>query len=196
MITMTKRQDRSGGHDLGVSSSSLARGPVPLSDLVIGLVFLLIFAAALVDTVHWRFQTALFPRIVTTTGVAMALLFLATTLRTATRGHVEVADTHDATSGQKLVDEDDQHDHEVEYIFASAGPAVWASALGWVAFFVVLIYFGGLFVASGIFAAGYLRWSARRSYLFALTYAAVMTGLLYLAFDVILHTPVPESIFQ
>lgn len=167
----------------------------PVADLVLGAGVLLLFVAALLETFEWSFRTALFPRVVTVAGALFSLFFLLTAAwarYSSGRRHATAA----AAGGPgELFDEDDVHDQDVEYVYATAGKAAWAQALAWVALFIVLLWVTGLFVTAGVFAFAYLRWGASRSWLFAAVYAVVMTGVLYLALAHLLVVPVPEGVF-
>ncbi len=170
------------------------------ADLVLGLAALLLFAAAFRETLDWGDRTALFPRLVTASGAGLALAFLlAWAVSRARSGrqpeHAPAAADPDHPHVHDLLDEDDVHDHDVEYVYATAGRAAWTQALGWVAAFIVLLWLTGLFVTAGVFALTYLRWGAGRSWRFAAVYAVVMSGVLYVALALVLVVPVPEGLF-
>ncbi|MGH3383661.1 MAG: tripartite tricarboxylate transporter TctB family protein [Nocardioidaceae bacterium] len=178
------------------TSEPRARVGLPVGDLVLGTGTLLVFGLALLATFEWTFRTALFPRMVTIAGSALTAGFLVTCV---VRGLRRVPSPDTTTSGvredgEQLVDEDEEHDHEVEYVYATAGRAAWTQALAWVALFIVLLWVTGLFVASAVFSFCYLRWGASRSWLFAAVYAVVMSGVLYLALSVVLAVSVPEGL--
>jgi hypothetical protein len=196
-----------------VSASVSGKGSAGVSraDLVLASGALLIFAAALVQSTQWDFRTALFPRMVSVAGVAFTLLFLLTRLRGARRGVPRSTPTAPSPASPAAADPAapaatgpegaspqlvDEHGHEVEYVFATAGRAAWTQALGWVAVFLVVLFVGGLFVAAPVFAFSYLRWGAGRSWTFAVVYAVVLTALLYLFLQVLLTVPTPEGFFQ
>jgi hypothetical protein len=167
----------------------------PVADLVLGCAAVVLFSVALLKTFDWSFRTALFPRIVTTAGAVLAVLFVLAWVWARLRHQPLDPAVEDPLATTELLDEDDVHDQDVEYVYATAGRAAWASALAWVALFVVLLYVTGLFVTAGVFALTYLRWGASRSWLFAAVYAAVMTTVLYVALAVVLVVPVPEGVF-
>lgn len=169
-------------------------GP-PLADLVLGLGALALFSAAFLQTLAWSFRTALFPRVVTLAGTLLAAAFVLGWLWSRRSRAAQSPDQDPQADTPELFDEDDVHDHEVEYVYATAGKAAWTQALAWVALFVVLLYVSGLFVAAAAFAFAYLRWAACRSWRFCAVYAAVMSGVLYLALGVLLVVPVPEGLF-
>jgi hypothetical protein len=188
MIEETKK-------DLG----STPRAGGPLADVVLGVGVLAVFGLALLATFEWSFRTALFPRMVTITGCVLTAAFLVSCGVSRWRGTAPGPATPATSSeqeadGQELVNEDDEHDHEIEYVYATAGRAAWAQALAWIALFVLLLWVAGLFLASAIFAFSYIRWGAARSWLFAAVYAVVMAGVLYLFLGVLLTVSVPEGL--
>lgn len=181
-------------------------GPAPAqdapqgADLVLGLAALVLFAVAFRQTLEWGERTALFPRLVTASGAGLALVFVvgwAVSRARSSRRRAAAPPDADVDHGHSpdLLDEDDVHDHEVEYVYATAGRAAWTQALAWVAGFVVLLWLSGLFVAAAVFAFTYLRWGAGRSWRFCAIYAAVLSGVLYLALGLLLTVPVPEGLF-
>lgn len=166
------------------------------ADLVLGVLALGMFSAAGLKTFDWSFRTALFPRIVTTAGVVLSVLFLLAWAWARSRHRPLDPKAGDALPVSDLLDEDEVHDQDVEYVYATAGRAAWTQALAWVALFVVLLYVTGLFVTAAVFAFAYLRWGAGRSWLFCAVYAVVMSGVLYLALAVLLVVSVPEGLFS
>lgn len=183
------------GQSHATASRPTAGGSPPLADLVLGALALVMFSAAGLKTLDWSFRTALFPRIVTVAGAALSLLFVLTWAWARHRHRPLDAEGSDPVPVSELLDEDEVHDQDVEYVYATAGRAAWTQALGWVALFVVLLYVTGLFVTAAVFAFTYLRWGAGRSRLFSAVYAAVMSGVLYLALAVLLVISVPEGLF-
>ncbi|MEX2291602.1 MAG: tripartite tricarboxylate transporter TctB family protein [Mycobacteriales bacterium] len=182
-----------------VLASAARRTPLekpPLADLVLGALALVMFSVAGLKTFDWSFRTALFPRIVTAAGVVLAVLFLLAWARARHRHRPLDPEQGEGLPVSELLDEDDLHDQDVEYVYATAGRAAWMQALAWVALFVVLLYVTGLFVTSAVFAFTYLRWGAGRSWLFSAVYAAVMSGVLYVALAVLLVVSVPEGLFS
>jgi hypothetical protein len=179
---------------------STSKPAEPRADLAIAIGLMLLFLAAFWASLDWSFRTALFPRLVTASGAAFALAFVAARLLrprrrrqaafTATARDEPPAegtgDAHDAAG--------DAGDRAPEYAYATVGRAAWARALGWVAFFLVLLVASGLFVASAVFAFCYLRWCACRSWVFAGTYAAVLGGSFYLFLEVLLSVATPEAL--
>lgn len=176
------------------TSRPVVQASPPLADLVLGVLALVMFSGAGLKTLDWSFRTALFPRIVTVAGVALSLLFVLTWVWARYRHRALDAPGSDPVPLSDLLDEDEAHDQDVEYVYATAGRTAWTQALAWVALFVVLLYVTGLFVTAGVFAFTYLRWGAGCSWLFSAVYAAVMSGALYLALAVLLVISVPQGL--
>lgn len=184
-----------GAVDTPAASRKVVREKPPVADLVLGVLALAMFSTALLKSFEWSFRTALFPRIVTSAGVILTLLFLLA-WAWARHRHRPLDPEGADLPVSELLDEDDAHDQDVEYVYATAGRAAWTQALAWVALFVVLLYVTGLFVTAAVFALVYLRWGAGRTWLFAAVYAAVMSGVLYVALAVLLTVSVPEGLFS
>jgi hypothetical protein len=83
---------------------------------------------------------------------------------------------------------------DVEYVFRTAGPRRWASALGWVAGFFVLLFVTGLYVTAPIFSLLYLRFAGKRTWMFSAVYAVVIAVVLYVAFELALGVPTPSGL--
>jgi hypothetical protein len=169
------------------STSASARSRLPGVDLVLTLGLLAVFAVAFLTATEWSVKAGLFPRLVTGLGVVLAVLHVVLLLlRSRTAGVAPVTES---------VEADDEADLDVEYVFAHAGGRAWAAALAWIASFFIGLYVVGLFVAAPLFALIYLRFSARRSWLFSAVYAVVTGVVLYLAFEVALRLQVPPGLF-
>ncbi|MGP4019299.1 tripartite tricarboxylate transporter TctB family protein [Saccharopolyspora sp. 5N708] len=161
------------------------RGHAKNTDLVITAVLVLVFGAALLATGAWPFRTALFPTIVSGVALLLSLAHLATLLWHRRRADpVEPEAPTDAADG------------DVDYVFATAGRRAWVAALGWAAGFFVALYLLGLLIAAPLFALCYLRFGARRSWLFSVVYAAVVLAGIYLAFEFVLTIPIPTAVWE
>lgn len=158
---------------------------LPLIDIVISLALALLFANALWIATEWSERAGLFPRMITSLGVALALLHVVVLLVRARR-FVPVA--------EERVDADDEAESEVEYVFAHANGRAWAASLAWVASFFVGLYVLGLFVIAPLFAFAYLKLSVHRSWAFSLVYAVAVFAVLYLAFEMALQLKVPPGL--
>lgn len=180
----------------GTSAQPIRRDEPALADLALGVLALGMFSTAALKTFDWSFRTALFPRIVTAAGVVLSVLFLLLWAWARYRHRPLDPEGANPMPVSELLDEDEVHDQDLEYVYATVGRAAWTQALAWVALFVVLLYVTGLFVTAAVFALTYLRWGAGRSWLFSAVYAAVMSGVLYLALAVLLVVSVPEGLFS
>lgn len=161
------------------------------TDLVISICLAVLFAAALLATLGWPFQTALFPMIVSGAALLLGLAHIAALLVRYFRGGQRVA----AHAEDVPLDEEDA-DHDLGYMFATAGKRAWTAALGWSAAFFLGMYLLGLLLAAPLFSFAYLRFSARKSWLFSVVYAIVILVALYLAFDQLLTIPIPAAIWE
>lgn len=165
-------------------------------DVVITLLLLALFAGAYVYALDWPFRTAFFPKLVAAAGVAFAVLKLVGFGVRMTRrsGAEEPASEAPTPDGVELVNEDEEEDRSLEYVFSTAGGRAWAAALGWLAAFFVLLYVAGVFVAVPVFAFAYLKVAGKAGWLGALLYAGLSAGLLWLAFSRLLSVPMPRGI--
>jgi Tripartite tricarboxylate transporter TctB family len=164
-----------------------------VADVVITVLLLALFGWGFFEANRWSFQAALFPHIVTGAAFVLGVLHLVQVLLRLWRetnsapAVVEPGDTGDA---EDAADPDD-----VEQLFRTAGARRWASALGWVAAFFVLLYVTGLFITAPVFSLLYLRFAGNRTWIFSLIYAIVIGVMLYLAFELALGVPTPPGLF-
>lgn len=158
---------------------------LPVVDIVISLGLVVLFGNALQIAFEYSERAGLFPRMVTSLGMALAVLHVVMLLARARRAVPVV---------EERVDADDEAEVDVEYVFAHAGGRAWAGSLAWVAAFFVGLYVFGLFVVAPLFAFGYLKFSARRSWVFSLVYAITVFAVLYLAFEAALQLQVPPGL--
>ena len=118
------------------------------ADFIFGGLLAVVFAIALILTFDWPAKAAMFPRVVTGTGLAMSVAFLLNVVvkwrRERAPGYV--ARTHlsveeramdhihhdDVGAGE---DAEQELPEDVEYVFATAGRSAWLQALGWVVVF-------------------------------------------------------------
>ena len=174
------------------------------SDLIGAAIATVIFMIALVMTFEWSDKAAMFPRIITGSGLFFSVLYglgLIVKWRRAKkpgyveRSHLSVEErVHGNVQEHNPDANEDLESEEVEYIFATAGRKAWLHALGWVAIFLVLTVLLGLFVASAIFAFTYLRWGGRRTWLFSIIYAVILPTFLIVLFRVVLFVSTPLGI--
>ncbi len=168
---------------------------LPVADLVIGLVFVALFAWAYVEAGQWTFRSALFPKLVAAAGVLTALLRIVALLLRRRRAVAE-APARPQIEGMTVVDDEEAEEQSLEYVFAHAGRRAWIESLGWVVLFFAGLYLLGLYVIVPVFTVAYLRLVGRTAWWGAVTYAVVATLILYLAFSQFLRVPVPTGAFS
>lgn len=163
-------------------TTAARRRPTPeaVADVVVTVLLLGLFGWAFLETAEWPFRAALFPRMVTVTAVALTALHL---VQAVPRLHRPSAPP------------DGANPDDVEYVFRTAGVRRWASALGWVAAFFVLLYVAGLYVTAPVFSLLYLRFAGQRTWIFAAIYAMVIAVVLFVAFELALGVPTPQGLF-
>ncbi len=162
----------------------------PGADLLLTLGLAALFAWALWASLSWPFEAAVFPRIVTSVGLALAMLHLLVLALQKLRPPV------DSVPQTRSADDDAMEMQELEYEFAHAGKRAWLVSLSWIAGFFVAVYVVGLFIAATIFALCYLRLSGKRSWWMSVTYALITALVLYFFFDATLHLSMPLGIVQ
>jgi Tripartite tricarboxylate transporter TctB family len=158
--------------------------PEAVADVVITALLLALFVGAFLAAGDWSFRAALFPRLVTGAGVALAALHLVQAVLRLRRPALDAEGT----------DPGDPDPDDVEYVFRTAGPRRWASVLGWVAGFFVLLYIAGLYVTAPVFSLLYLRFAGKRTWIFSAIYAIVIAVVLYVAFELALGVPTPSGL--
>jgi len=95
----------------------------------------------------------------------------------------------------QIVDDQQEEDESMEYVFASASGRAWASALAWIVAFFVCFFVLGAFITVPVFAFIYLRFAGRASWLAAALYAIVTGVLIFVVFRNVVYIPLPESVF-
>lgn len=165
-----------------------------IGDLVISLVFLVVFVAALKVALGWPFKARLFPEMIAVAGivfVGLKLAGLGLWILRRDRGDQAVATP--ATGSES--DDDEIEDFSVEYVFGTATRREWVTALAWIGAFFVALYVLGIFVTVPAFALAYLRFAGGVGWLAAAIYAAVAGGVIWLGFYYLLYVPMPAGIF-
>ena len=171
---------------------------VRAGDLVITLVLLVTFVAAYLAARSWPFEARLFPQLLCSAGIALALLKLVDSLiqvRHRQHGMRPVSTAGFATGEAEADRGGDGREHAPEYIFGTAGRRAWVEALGWVATFFVALYLFGVFVTVPLFALAYLLICGRHGWLGATVYAGVSGGVVWFVFGHLLAVPMPAGIF-
>ena len=166
--------------------------PEAVADVVLTVLLLALFGWGFLEAAQWSFQAALFPRIVTGSAFVLGALHLVQALLRLWRDRAvsPAAEAEPEPADPHSLDPDD-----AEHLFRTAGARAWASALGWVAGFFVLLYVAGLFVTAPLFSLLYLRFAGRRTWLFSAVYAVVIGVVLYVAFELALGVPTPPGLF-
>ncbi|TLP71215.1 tripartite tricarboxylate transporter TctB family protein [Nesterenkonia sphaerica] len=169
-----------------------------LSDVLIGVVSLLIFGAALLATLDWPIEAARFPRFISGIGLLCTLLFLGTlAFRSLTTGPTVTQDTEGGPQeSQTTEDPADEESVDVGYVFASAGAKEWVQTLLWLGAFFLLTYLFGVYIAGVTFAFLYLKYGASKSLVYCLVYSVVLGGSLWMLFSYFLGLPLPSGIFD
>ena len=164
-------------------------------DAVLTVALLALFAGAFALSADWPFRTALFPRLVSATGMILAVVQLAVL---AIRWRRDAAAGSTPASADAAADDaevhDGQADHSAEYVFASAGGRAWAAALAWVAGFFVSLWLVGAAPTVPVFALLYLRFTGNASWRAAAVYAAVAGIVVVVIFGRLLSVPLPPGV--
>jgi hypothetical protein len=156
------------------------------ADLVITAGFLLIAVATLAQARAWPFRAALFPL-----GTGLVLLAAA-----ALKLLVDLAAVRRRGSAAATALKDDEAEDDAEQdVFVTATRAEWASALGWMSSFFLMLWLLGALVTIPLFALLYLiAW--RESIVVAGVYALASWLFVYGLFDRLLHVPLPAGVLM
>jgi hypothetical protein len=158
-------------------------------DVILTVALLTVFAGAYALSLAWPFRTALFPRLVSAAGVILALVQLAALAARARRATVVPDETAPVHRGGE-----DEGDHSVGYVFASAGGRAWGAALGWIAAFFVSLWLVGAVPTVPAFALLYLRVAGGASWRAAAVYAVVAGVVVFAVFGRLLSVPMPTGV--
>ncbi|WP_324274894.1 tripartite tricarboxylate transporter TctB family protein [Blastococcus brunescens] len=160
----------------------------PMADLVATVALVALFAWALWASTEWSLRAALFPRMVTAFGLALALFHLILLLARWRAGS-------GATGDHGVAPISDAEDDPLDYAFATAGRRAWTVSLAWIAAFFLALYVLGVYVTAPLFTVSYLRLTVRASWRLSVTYAVVVGVVLYAVFEWLLTLPKPEGLF-
>ena len=94
----------------------------------------------------------------------------------------------------QIVDDDQEDDETLEYVFATAGGRAWAAALAWITAFFISFFVLGAFITVPLFALLYLRLAGKASWWAAAAYAVVTGAVIYLVFRQVVYLPLPEAV--
>ena len=95
----------------------------------------------------------------------------------------------------QIVDDDQEDDETLEYVFATAGGRAWGAALAWITAFFISFFVLGAFITVPLFALFYLRFAGKASWWAAAAYAVVTGAVIYLVFRQVVYLPLPEAVF-
>jgi hypothetical protein len=94
----------------------------------------------------------------------------------------------------QIVDDDQEDDESLEYVFATAGARAWGAALGWITAFFVSFFVLGAFITVPLFALVYLRVAGRNPWWAAAVYAAVTGAVIFVVFRYVVFLPLPTGV--
>jgi len=100
-----------------------------------------------------------------------------------------------AAENFEIVDDEQEDDASMEYVFASAGGRAWAEALGWIVAFFVSFFVLGAYITVPLFALIYLIIAGKAKWWAAALYAVVTGVLIFVVFRDVVFIPLPESVF-
>ena len=103
--------------------------------------------------------------------------------------------TDDKPANLQVVDDDQEDDETLEYVFATAGGRAWTSSLAWITAFFTSFFVLGAYITVPLFALLYLRFAGKTSWWAAAVYAAVSGAVIYVVFNNIVYIPLPEAVF-
>ncbi|WP_345751642.1 tripartite tricarboxylate transporter TctB family protein [Microbacterium rhizophilus] len=158
---------------------------INMSDLIITIILLAVFTAALIMATGFKPVAAYFPLGVSALGVIGSLTFLVRVLFLPRKPEAPKA----------ALPKETQSFSEAEYeFFRSLTRHDWLTSFAWLASFYVVLGVFGIYVASIAFTVAYLRFAVRTKWLFSVIYAVVLTGLVGGVFGVVLKLPLPGGL--
>jgi hypothetical protein len=95
----------------------------------------------------------------------------------------------------QIVDDDQEDDESLEYVFATAGGRAWSASLAWITAFFVSFFVLGAYLTVPLFAFVYLRFAGRASWWAAALYAVVTGAVIYVVFNNVVFIPLPQAVF-
>ncbi|WP_206477124.1 tripartite tricarboxylate transporter TctB family protein [Microbacterium sp. KRD172] len=155
------------------------------SDMIITAVLLGLFVMAFSMALGFPALAGYFPLGVSAAGAIASLCFLIRVLffpRTPDAPKTNIPEVAKSMSEQ-----------EYEF-FKSLTGRDWLSSLGWLGGFFIGLAVFGIYVALVVFTVGYLKFQAEKSWWFAAIYAACLTGLVFVAFEIALKLPLPGGL--
>jgi hypothetical protein len=178
--------------------------------VVLTALLLAFFAGAYALSLGWPYRSALFPRLVSATGVLLTVLHLialavrgrraAAALGTATPPAAAALGTATPPAAAALgtatppASDDEDEEHGVEYVFASAGGRAWSAALAWIAGFFASLWLLGAAPTVPAFALLYLRLAGGTSWRAAAVYAVGAGVAVSAVLGRLLSVPLPTGV--
>jgi len=153
---------------------------VVTSDLIGGIALTVLMLGAFALTRSWDPHAAVFPRGVSLGGAVLGVILVIRSL---------------IGRREEVLDHQEEASDDLEYVFHTANLRQWVHTLAWFVGFFVSLYCLGLYATAVVFTVLYLRTQDGRSWLFSAVYAAILTGVIYLAFAVALAQRVPAGFF-
>lgn len=147
----------------------LSVGRFVSADFIFAAILLTVFVAVFIGARDWPPSARMFPTIVSSTGIVLALAKMGLSLRSARKSHVQDTEPLDGDEGDG---------EQLEYVFAQSSKSEWARVLGWVSGFFLALVLVGAIPSILAFTVLYLRAEARTSWVVACSYGAVLGGLL------------------
>jgi len=182
--------------DLKLGDRAPLKKKIP--NLVISLVLLALFTMGFFIALTWPPEAGRFPLIITIVGGLCSALLLVKTIQETRKSPRKSASTtpgkEDTETAEISEVEEKMEDFDAGYIFTVAGKKAWANALIWIGAFFLLTYIAGIYLAGAIFAVSYLRFGAKKSWVFSIVYATVLIGILWGLFNYFLALPLPKGI--
>ena len=108
------------------------------------------------------------------------------------RAHGE---TGDKPADLQVVDDDQEDDESLEYIFATAGGRAWTASLAWITAFFVSFFVLGAYLTVPLFALFYLHFAGKAKWWAAAIYAVVAGAVIFVVFRNVVFIPLPVSVF-
>ena len=94
----------------------------------------------------------------------------------------------------QIVDDEQEEDESLEYVFATAGGRAWSASLAWITAFFVSFFVLGAFITVPLFALVYLRFAGKASWWAAAAYAVVTGALIFVVFRYVVFLPLPTGV--
>ena len=157
------------------------------SDLVITVLLLVVFLGGLVLAAQWPPLAAYFPLGVSAIGAIASATFLVRVLffpRTPQAPKTNIPD-----EARPIVDQ--EHD-----FLRSLTSRDWFVGVAWLGGFYLALAIVGIYLALVAFTVAYLKIQANRSWLFAIVYSALLTGVIFLVFSILLRLPLPGGLLE